>query len=1080
VPNSTKTAYDGLGRPVRTTTLHDDLPQHSTIARYEGDWTLTRTGMSADGLTPKPGSRAVKTWTDTLGRTSLMQHYTAHDLTVPIDTSYAYNARGKLSRVMDAHGNAWTYTYDSRGRLTGSTDPDMGATHFGYNSLDQQTWSQDGQGRKQYTAYDVLGRATELRDDSATGPLVAKWTFDSLPGAKGLGVAATRYNDGAAFTSEVTGYDQEYRPTGSKVTIPETVRTKGLAGTYAYATSYTETGKVQSVQLPATPGGLAPEKVITRYNGEGSPITTSGLTWYTGHTIYSQFGEVLRTASGQAPHRAWTTNEFDPNTGRMKTASAHRETQTQNLVSSLAFGYDTVGNITSLTDTGSGTGADRQCFAYDPMGRLVEAWTDVDACQSVPDRSQVATGPDGSGYWHSYRFDAIGNRTQMTVRDPASADLDDEHNYTYGTPIPGAQPAAVTQPHTLTKTVMTERATGSEITSQSTYTYDTSGNTVTRVLNGDTQKLAWDRRNKLTSVDTDNNGTSNVSYLYDASGARLIEDNGTTRTLFLGEAEITVNSAGAAVGAQRYYTHPGAPTTVRSTGGKTTGHKLTVLLTDHHNTATASVEMAAGQTVTRRRYDPYGNPRGTEPAAWPGRHTFVGTGIDDPTTGLTHIGAREYDSTTGRFISVDPIIDITDPLQMNGYAYANNSPVTLSDPDGLRPMATGGSARDEDRYDRVNGTVTVKKPGQKFMPVKDTHREASPNLPPSAHDMRYLDVNGEKFPIPTKNRQEFIEVFNRNLDSFSYQPGTRDDETSIKTSAYWATCQEVGGCEDDRYGEHLLGVVLEVGLDGNGGKRASAGKGRGRVGCGKCFLAGTDVLMADGTTKDIEDIKLGDKVQAADPETGEAGSRTVTRLIVTVDDKHFNELSIATEVGVEELTATHEHPFWSPSSNDWIEAGNLQPGTTLLTDDGDLVIVTANRPFTQHARTYNLTVSDLHTYYVLAGETPVLVHNANCIVGTRQFDHAWDQHSPGGAYHKAGKVENVFADGIDKTRFRGMVDEAIKNGTQVPRSKSDPRGGYYIDYDFGDVEVGAMGQNGMRIAVDGAGNFVTAMPKFMY
>ncbi|GHA77620.1 hypothetical protein GCM10010345_94030 [Streptomyces canarius] len=27
---------------------------------------------------------------------------------------------------------------------------------------------------------------------------------------------------------------------------------------------------------------------------------------------------------------------------------------------------------------------------------------------------------------------------------------------------------------------------------------------------------------------------------------------------------------------------------------------------------------------------------------------------------------------------------------------------------------------------------------------------------------------------------------------------------------------------------------------------------------------------------------------------------------------------------------------------------------------------------------YNLTVSDLHTYYVLAGETPVLVHNSNC------------------------------------------------------------------------------------------------------
>ncbi|GAB3471362.1 hypothetical protein GCM10027436_87960 [Actinophytocola sediminis] len=61
-----------------------------------------------------------------------------------------------------------------------------------------------------------------------------------------------------------------------------------------------------------------------------------------------------------------------------------------------------------------------------------------------------------------------------------------------------------------------------------------------------------------------------------------------------------------------------------------------------------------------------------------------------------------------------------------------------------------------------------------------------------------------------------------------------------------------------------------------------------------------------------------------------------------------------------------------------------------------------------------------------------------------------------------------------------MVDEAIENGTRVSRSKSDPRDGYYIDYDFGNMEVGVMGQNGMRIAVDGDGNFVTAMPKFLY
>ncbi|MEU7566580.1 hypothetical protein AB0A99_11300 [Streptomyces fradiae] len=49
----------------------------------------------------------------------------------------------------------------------------------------------------------------------------------------------------------MTGYDTEYRPTGNKVTIPSPPMTTGLAGTYTYASAYTPTGKVQSVDLPA-------------------------------------------------------------------------------------------------------------------------------------------------------------------------------------------------------------------------------------------------------------------------------------------------------------------------------------------------------------------------------------------------------------------------------------------------------------------------------------------------------------------------------------------------------------------------------------------------------------------------------------------------------------------------------------------------------------------------------------------------------------------------------------------------------------------------------------------------------------
>lgn len=146
--------------------------------------------------------------------------------------------------------------------------------------------------------------------------------------------------------------------------------------------------------------------------------------------------------------------------------------------------------------------------------------------------------------------------------------------------------------------------------------------------------------------------------------------------------------------------------------------------------------------------------------------------------------------------------------------------------------------------------------------------------------------------------------------------------------------------------------------------------------CFKCFLAGTKVLMADHSTKNIESVRAGDQVLATDPVSGRTGKRTVTDLIVTEHDKNFNELTIATPQGKRHLTATSEHPFWSPSQNSWTEAAHLRPGMTLRTVDGSAVMVKGNRSFSEDARTYNLTVDSLHTYYVLAGETPVLVHNS--------------------------------------------------------------------------------------------------------
>lgn len=51
-------------------------------------------------------------------------------------------------------------------------------------------------------------------------------------------------------------------------------------------------------------------------------------------------------------------------------------------------------------------------------------------------------------------------------------------------------------------------------------------------------------------------------------------------------------------------------------------------------------------------------------------------------SGLTQLGAREYDSTLGKFLSVGPVLATDNPLQNNGYAYAANSPISNTDATG--------------------------------------------------------------------------------------------------------------------------------------------------------------------------------------------------------------------------------------------------------------------------------------------------------------------------------------------------------------------------------------------------------------
>ncbi|MET8752235.1 polymorphic toxin-type HINT domain-containing protein [Streptomyces sp. NPDC004667] len=140
------------------------------------------------------------------------------------------------------------------------------------------------------------------------------------------------------------------------------------------------------------------------------------------------------------------------------------------------------------------------------------------------------------------------------------------------------------------------------------------------------------------------------------------------------------------------------------------------------------------------------------------------------------------------------------------------------------------------------------------------------------------------------------------------------------------------------------------------------------------FPAGTRVLMAAGTTLPIEEIRVGDQVTATDPATGETGSRTVSRAIRTPDDRNFTDVTLADGSSV---TSTDSHPYWVESRKRWVDARDLRVGDELRTPVGGAVLVSQVSDRTGLETAYDLTVDDLHTYYIAAGASGALVHNSD-------------------------------------------------------------------------------------------------------
>ncbi|GGJ79792.1 hypothetical protein GCM10010123_06980 [Pilimelia anulata] len=986
--------YDEQDRVTATIQLVGNVAKWRTTTSYEGDRTH---------VTPPTGGTAATSITDAAGRVVELRQYRGGRPEGVFDaTTYGYDNAGRLTTIKDSAGNTWRNRYDRQGRRIGAVDPDAGESTFTYDAADRLLTATDARGVTLRSEYDALGRkVASYRKNGDKETKLAAWTYDVAD--RGQLDSAIRYVDGQEYRTTTLSRDAHYRPTKTRQVVPEHAG-KELAGQYDFITQYDADGAVRTSNLPAA-GGLPAEVLSFEYDdlrrlkkiqGKRAALLTDAT--------YLSTGELLQAQVKSGSRRIWTTYTYD-DTKRVDTFRLTREAYTtgdnptpDRPTSDILqkFGYDDMGNVLSIADTPGTKVNDIQCFRYDHLRRMTDTWTTDkpadDPCAGGPERTGVA-GP--APYHHSYAYDETGNRTREVIHG-VGGEKTVERTYAY--PDPGKP-----RPHALTW--VTE--SGERGDRRYSYEYNDAGAVTKRVRVGEEQKIDWDVEGRVAAV-TEKGKTT--EFLYDADGARILRREADSTTLYVGPMELQLNRKTGAVAGTRYTPLAGGATLVETVAGKQ------IQVSDHHGTGQAAISTTRND-IAIRRSTPFGTPRGSQPDAmgWFGDKGFVG-GTKDPSTGLTELGARQYEPTTGRFMSVDPIIDVFDPQQMNGYAYANNSPASFSDPDGLKACSDdrcgpGADYVDKDgKYHHVaghndgcGGCSNAKDPtsnwsgsGSNVHYVPPVSADVLRARQRAAENKRQLIAVGKHLgkilakelgitdALDCVTKGDIGACVATGINIITSAIGGAIGKLVVKYGLRWKALAQVVKTVKN-LGAQLIDLVGEFFQTRKALRAAEASFERytkltdGGSCVSNSFVPGTLVLMADGSKKPIEKVKTGDRVRASDPERGRAGSREVVATIVGHGAKRLVTLTIDVDGSrgdrTEKIVATAGHPFWVASRQQWMAASELKADMTLQSLRGGDVRILAARVATVAATVHNLTVADIHTYHVLAGNTPVLVHN---------------------------------------------------------------------------------------------------------
>lgn len=695
------------------------------------------------------------------------------------------------------------FEYDGNSRMSAVIDDKNNRCDYFYDAIDRKVRELKADGTQSTIVYDKDNNAIQATD--ANGTVVTN-SFDALNRLVRTDVA--RANGVLGTTLQLYEFDGLSRPT-------KTSNNNGSAST-TETTTYVQDSLSRVVEESQN------GKIVSdSYSGDGKLLQ---VVYPSGRTIDYSHDAIDRVKQVTESGNLIQENFYVGPGGRLLKRSLGNGTETSflNEAGTLATGYDGVKRLTRLRHLGpNGTAFVDREYSYNRASmRTAEkrnddsGLTDRFTYDSTYRIVQSRYDEDGSGgqardtISHSYQLDGVGNRVSVANNSEENGVSNDAYTVN-----------EMNEYLTINGTVRS---------------YDANGN----LTDDGTRLFAYDYLNRLVTVTDKVSGALIVEYRYDAESRRrekIIYDSTnsgvvlkTTRFHWYewicieevnsaGEVEISfVNGGGLdnhcqfsrtafhELGAGTFYTHQNARGDI------------------------VAVSEAAGVILEKFRYDDYGRPDKLSVTGNP--HYFQGT-RRDVETGLYYLRNRYYNPETGRFISRDPYLDSVNTGNL--YSFVGNSPASRGDPTGevFGSIIAGIMGRPDKNYCFLLGIATGIQQfiGESVAAVYKIWIDADLALQ-SAELSNMIRANSTGLPLDTITKLE-----------------------QIRKGNIAAGMNHVGNLTAGVGTLYYENVV--------GGKIFGWGKGVAR--CrphGKCFVAGTQVALIDGESRNIEEVEVGQRV----------------------------------------------------------------------------------------------------------------------------------------------------------------------------------------------------------------------------